>query len=110
MSCVDSKEVSSVLSDESFKADLAALLVSCWEFAASKQGRSDANALLLRGVIRDIIEEMDEQMFHGVEVKKYPAIASLTGLQSMMNYGWVWSGRSRQPLLDIYMTATLAFS
>lgn len=82
-----------ISSDKSLKAYLAALLVSSWELAASKQGRSDPNALLLRGIIRDIVEEMDEQMFHGLEVKKYPAIASLTGLQSMMNFGWVWSGR-----------------
>lgn len=94
-----------------WKLTQAALLVSCWEFAASKQGRSDPNALLLHGIIQDIIEEMDEQMFHGLEVKQYPAIASLTGLQSMMNYGWVWSCRFTSPLFqDACITTTLVLA
>lgn len=68
-----------------------ALLVSCWVFAASNDGRSDPNALLLHSIVQDVIREMDEQMCHDVQVKKYPAIASLAGLQSMMSQGWIWS-------------------
>jgi len=83
-----------------------ALLLSCWAFAASHQERVDAETCALQSTLRDIVEEMDDQL----SLKERPAIAPLAGIRSMMECGWIWAfphSRAKQLLLQESKIATV---
>jgi len=64
-----------------------ALILSCWIYAANKQGRYDTATRALQSLIDGIIDEMDDMIL----VKGRPAIAPLAGIRSMMECGWIWA-------------------